>query len=90
MKNMLKFKLGSLIAPCYSKRFSGWNTTLRKTVPFSSPFSKAGNKGVESYKYLKLQDKTVTADEYEKRKKMAKEKKNQIKKAQEELAKHVK
>ena len=49
----------------------GGTPTLRKTVPFSSPFSQAGNKGVESYKYLKLQDKTVTADEYEK----AKEKK---------------
>ncbi|MBZ4266246.1 hypothetical protein LAJ59_20955, partial [Streptococcus pneumoniae] len=36
----------------------GGTPTLRKTVPFSSPFSQAGNKGVESYKYLKLQDKT--------------------------------
>ena len=58
----------------------GGTPTLRKTVPFSSPFSQAGNKGVESYKYLKLQDKTVTADEYEKAKeKWQKEKKNQIK-----------
>ena len=28
----------------------GGTPTLRKTVPFSSPFSQAGNKGVESYK----------------------------------------
>jgi len=69
----------------------GGTPTLRKTVPFSSPFSQAGNKGVESYKYLKLQDKTVTADEYEKAKeKWLKEKEESNKKAQEELAKHVK
>ena len=69
----------------------GGTPTLRKTVPFSSPFSQAGNKGVESHKYLKLQDKTVTADEYEKAKeKWQKEKEESNKKAQEELAKHVK
>lgn len=69
----------------------GGTPTLRKTVPFSSPFSQAGNKGVESYKYLKLQDKTVTTDEYEKAKeKWQKEKEESNKKAQEELAKHVK
>ena len=68
----------------------GGTPTLRKTVPFSSPFSQVGNKGVESYKYLKLQDKTVTADEYEKAKeKWLKEKEESNKKAQEELAKHV-
>ena len=69
----------------------GGTPTLRKTVPFSSPFSLAGNKGVESYKYLKVQDKTVTKDEYEKAKeKWLKEKEESNKKAQEELAKHVK
>ena len=69
----------------------GGTPSLRKTVPFSAPFSQAGNKGVESYKYLKLQDKTVTADEYEKAKeKWLKEKEESNKKAQEELAKHVK
>ena len=69
----------------------GGTPSLRKTVPFSAPFSQAGNKGVESYKYLKLQDKTVTTDEYEKAKeKWLKEKEESNKKAQEELAKHVK
>ena len=69
----------------------GGTPTLRKTVPFSCPFSLAGNKGVESYKYLKVQDKTVTKDEYEKAKeKWLKEKEESNKKAQEELAKHVK
>ena len=59
----------------------GGTPTLRKTVPFSSPFSLAGNKGVESYKYLKLQDKTVTKDEYEKAKeKWLKEKEESNKK----------
>ncbi|TVW79456.1 peptide-binding protein, partial [Streptococcus pneumoniae] len=57
----------------------------------SSPFSLAGNKGVESYNYLKVQDKTVTKDEYEKDKeKWLKEKEESNKKAKEELAKHVK
>ena len=69
----------------------GGTPTLRKTVPFSSPFSQAGNKGVESYKYLKLQDKIVTTAEYEEaRQKWLKEKEESNKKAQEELAKHVK
>ena len=69
----------------------GGTPTLRKIVPFSTLYSLAGNKGVESYKYLKLQDKTVTKDEYEKAKeKWLKEKEESNKKAQEELAKHVK
>ena len=69
----------------------GGTPGLRKTVPFSSAFSQAGNKGVESYKYLKLQDKIVTKDEYEKAKeKWLKEKAESNKKAQEDLAKHVK
>ena len=69
----------------------GGTPSLRKTVPFSAPYSLAGNKGVESYKYLKLQDKTVTTDEYEKAKeKWLKEKEESNKKAQEDLAKHVK
>ena len=69
----------------------GGTPSLRKTVPFSAPYSLAGNKGVESYKYLKLQDKTVTTAEYEKAKeKWLKEKEESNKKAQEELAKHVK
>ena len=69
----------------------GGTPGLRKLVPFSAPYSLAGNKGVESYKYLKVQDKTVTTDEYEKAKeKWLKEKEESNKKAQEELAKHVK
>ena len=89
---MLKFKLGSLIAPLQFQNVSkGGTPSLRKIVPFSAPFSQAGNKGVESYKYLKLQDKTVTTDEYEKAKeKWLKEKEESNKKVQEELAKHVK
>ena len=69
----------------------GGTPTLRKTVPFSAAFSQAGNKGVESYKYVKLQDKVVTTSEYEEaRQKWLKEKEESNKKAQEELAKHVK
>ena len=69
----------------------GGTPGLRKTVPFSTAFSQAGNKGVESFKYLKLQDKVVTKDEYEKAKeKWLKEKAESNKKAQEDLANHVK
>lgn len=69
----------------------GGTPGLRRTVPFSAAFSQAGNKGVESYKYVKLQDKVVTTAEYEKAKeKWLKEKEESNKKAQEELAKHVK
>ena len=68
----------------------GGTPSLRKTVPFSAPYSLAGNKG-GTFKYLKLQDKAVTKDEYEKAKeKWLKEKEESNKKAQEELAKHVK
>ena len=69
----------------------GGTPGLRRTVPFSAAFSQAGNKGVESYKYVKLQDKVVTTAEYEEaRQKWLKEKEESNKKAQEELAKHVK
>lgn len=78
----------SLAIPNVSK---GGTPTLRKTVPFSTAFSQAGNKGVESYKYVKLQDKIVTTAEYEEaRQKWLKEKEESNKKAQEDFAKHVK
>ena len=67
---------------------------LSKMVPFTLPFSFSGNKGTSDplrYKYLELQDKAVTADEYQKAQdKWMKEKAESNKKAQEELAKHVK
>jgi len=54
---------------------------LSKMVPFTLPFAYSGNKGMSEallYKYLELQDKPVTADE------------ESNKKAQEDLANHVK
>ena len=67
---------------------------LSKMVPFTLPFSFSGNKGTSDplrYKYLELQDKAVTADEYQKAQdKWMKEKEESNKKAQEDLAKHVK
>ena len=67
---------------------------LSKMVPFTLPFSFSGNKGTSDplrYKYLELQDKAVTADEYQKAQdKWMKEKEESNKKVQEELAKHVK
>lgn len=78
----------SLAIPNVSR---GGTPTLRRTVPFAAAYGLTGTKGVESYKYLKVQDKIVTTDEYAKaREKWLKEKEESNKKAQEELAKHVK
>ena len=67
---------------------------LSKMVPFTLPFAYSGNKGTSEallYKYLDLQDKPVTAEEYQKaQEKWLKEKEESNKKAQEELANHVK
>ena len=67
---------------------------LSKMVPFTLPFAYSGNKGMSEallYKYLDVQDKAVTADEYQKaQEKWLKEKEESNKKAQEELANHVK
>ena len=67
---------------------------LSKMVPFTLPFAYSGNKGTSEallYKYLDLQDKPVTVEEYQKaQEKWTKEKEESNKKAQEDLAKHVK
>ena len=67
---------------------------LSKMVPFTLPFAYSGNKGTSEallYKYLELQDKPVTVDEYQKAQdKWKKEKEESNKKAQEDLANHVK
>ena len=67
---------------------------LSKMVPFTLPFAYSGNKGTSEallYKYLDLQDKPVTAEEYQKaQEKWLKEKEESNKKAQEDLANHVK
>ena len=81
----------ALIIPTTSKT---GRPILSKMVPFTLPFSFSGNKGTSDpllYKYLELQDKAVTVDEYQKAQdKWMKEKEESNKKAQEELAKHVK
>ena len=67
---------------------------LSKMVPFTLPFAYSGNKGMSEallYKYLDLQDKAVTSEEYQKAQdKWKKEKEESNKKAQEDLANHVK
>ena len=67
---------------------------LSKMVPYTLPFAYSGNKGTSEallYKYLELQDKPVTAEEYQKAQdKWKKEKEESNKKAQEDLANHVK
>lgn len=67
---------------------------LSKMVPFTLPFAYSGNKGMSEallYKYLEVQDKAVTTDEYPKaQEKWLKEKEESNKKAQEDLANHVK
>jgi len=60
---------------------------LSKMVPYTLPFAYSGNKGTSEallYKYLELQDKPVTEDKWKK------EKEESNKKAQEDLANHVK
>ena len=67
---------------------------LSKMVPFTLPFAYSGNKGMSEallYKYLEVQDKAVTTEEYQKaQEKWLKEKEESNKKAQEDLANHVK
>ena len=81
----------ALIIPTTSKT---GRPMLSKMVPFTLPFAYSGNKGTTEatlYKYLDVQDKPVTVDEYQKAQdKWMKEKEESNKKAQEELAKHVK
>ena len=67
---------------------------LSKMVPFTLPFAYSGNKGMSEallYKYLEVQDKAVTTEEYQKaQEKWLKEKEESNKKAQEDLANHMK
>ena len=67
---------------------------LSKMVPFTLPFAYSGNKGMSEallYKYLEVQDKAVTTEEYQKaQEKWLKEKEESNKKAQEDLANQVK
>ena len=67
---------------------------LSKMVPFTLPFAYSGNKGMSEallYKYLDVQDKAVTTEEYQKaQENWLKEKEESNKKAQEDLANHVK
>ena len=69
-------------------------TMLSKMVPFTLPFAYSGNKGMSEallYKYLDVQDKAVTTEEYQKaQENWLKEKEESNKKAQEDLANHVK
>lgn len=81
----------ALIIPTTSKT---GRPMLSKMVPFTLPFAYSGNKGTSEallYKYLDVQDKPVTAEEYQKaQEKWLKEKEESNKKAQEDLANHVK
>ena len=81
----------ALIIPTTSKT---GRPMLSKMVPFTLPFAYSGNKGMSEallYKYLEVQDKPVTTEEYQKaQEKWMKEKEESNKKAQEDLAKHVK
>ncbi|CAG5277588.1 oligopeptide-binding protein AmiA [Streptococcus pneumoniae] len=80
----------SLFIPAMA--FSGAAPVLSRIVPFTGASAQTGSKGSDVYfKYLKLQDKVVTKEEYEKaREKWLKEKAESNEKAQKELASHVK
>ena len=80
----------AMVLPIYSK---GGVPSITKVTPFSAANSAIGIKGETSFfKYQKVQDKTVTTADYEKAYKNWLKRKRRItnKKAQEELAKHVK
>lgn len=79
----------AIVLPIYSK---GGVPSITKVTPFSSPNSLVGIKGDTNYfKYKKVQDKTVTTADYEKAyKQWLKDKAASNKKAQADLAKHVK
>lgn len=79
----------AIVLPIYSK---GGVPSITKVTPFSSPNSLVGIKGDTNYfKYKKVQDKTVTTADYEKAyKQWLKDKAESNKKAQADLAKHVK
>lgn len=79
----------ALLIPIHS---DGASPVVRKTVPYSAAFAWTGHKGQTfNYKYLEVQDKVVTAKDYDKaREQWKKEKEKSNKKAQEELEKHVK
>ena len=95
MINTQLHKLGWQIVPWLSQQqtLTG-RPILSKMVPFTMPFAFSGNKGTSDpllYKYLELQDKAVTVEEYQKAQdKWMKEKEESNKKAQEDLVKHVK
>lgn len=79
----------AIVLPIYSK---GGVPSITKVTPFSSPNSLVGIKGdINYFKYKKVQDKTVTTADYEKAyKEWLKDKAESNKKAQADLAKHVK
>ena len=79
----------ALLIPIHS---DGASPVVRKTVPYSAAFAWTGHKGQSfNYKYLEVQDKVVSAKDYDKaRDQWKKEKEKSNKKAQEELEKHVK
>ena len=79
----------ALLIPIHS---DGASPVVRKTVPYSAAFAWTGHKGQTfNYKYLEVQDKVVSAKDYDKaRDQWKKEKEKSNKKAQEELEKHVK
>lgn len=68
----------------------GGKPRLTRTVPFSKSFAWTGNKGDKFFKYLKLQEKPVTKEQYEKAyKKWQKEKQKSNAKHEAKLANHV-
>ena len=79
----------ALLIPIHS---DGASPVVRKTVPYSAAFAWTGHKGQSfNYKYLEVQDKVVSAKDYDKaREQWKKEKEKSNKKAQKELEKHVK
>ena len=80
----------SLVLPTMAS--TGAGTFVSRIQPFSGAFAQTGSKGSSTYfKYIKVGNDTVTKKDYEAaKKKWQKEKAESNKKAQDELADHVK
>ncbi|MGT2757192.1 peptide ABC transporter substrate-binding protein [Streptococcus ovuberis] len=77
----------SVIIP-YSS--NGALPSVRKIAPFTGAYSQVGNKGIATYKYLKLQEDIVKTEDYDKAyEAWLKEKAESNAKAEEALADHV-
>ena len=79
----------ALVVPTMSSR--GAAPFISRIVPFTNSYAQTGTKDANYHKYVEISDEIVTTKDYQKaQEKWKKEKEESNKKAQEDLAKHVK